>query len=68
MFLFHESKCDNCSFEITVFSLLNALGVYIYFFDFGVGVYWRGALNREGRLFKKLDFLSNSLLSLGAIQ
>ena len=37
------------------------------FFDFGVGVYWRGALNREGRLFKKLDFLSNSL-SLGAIQ
>ena len=51
----------------TVFSLLNALG-FIYFFDFGVGVYWRGALNREGCLFKKLDFLSNSLLSLGAIQ
>ena len=38
------------------------------FFDFGVGVYWRGVLNREGRLFKKLDFLSNSLLLLGAIQ
>ena len=28
------------------------------FFDFEVGVYWRRALNREGRLFKKLDFLS----------
>ena len=38
------------------------------FFDFGVGVYWRGVLNREGHLFKELDFVSNSLLSLGAIQ
>ena len=32
------------------------------------GIYWRRALNREGRLFKKLDILSNSLLSLGVIQ
>ena len=44
------------------------LGRLYIFFDFGVGVCWRGALNREGRLFKKLDFLSNSLLLLEAIQ
>ena len=25
------------------------------FFDFGVGVYWRGALNREGQKKKKIS-------------
>ena len=51
-----------CGHNLTVFSLLNALGVYIYFLILG----W--ASIGEGRLFKKLDFLSNSLLSLWAIQ
>ena len=75
-------KCNhtttNCP-DIKILTLVRNVGAYrilsfkrpgrLYiFFDFGVGVYWRGALNREGCLFKKLDFLSNSLLSLGAIQ
>ena len=59
-----RSSCFAMYFHIstTVFSLLNALGVYIFFLILG----W--ASIGEGRLFKKLDFLSNSLLSLGAIQ
>ena len=57
----------HCIPHLTVFSFKRPGRLYI-FFDFGVGVYWREALNREGHLFKKLGFLSNSLLSLGAIQ
>ena len=50
------------SFPFTVFSFLNVLGVYILFSILG----WASV--GEGHLFKKLDFLSNSLLSLRAIQ
>ena len=67
--LFGHTACMPCpaflSYRILSFKRPERL--YI-FFDFGVGVYSRGALNRAGCLFKKLDFLSNSLLSLGAIQ
>ena len=58
-------RWNNLEYRILSFKRPGRL--YI-FFDFGVGVYWRGVLNREGRSFKKLDFLSNSLLSLEAIQ
>ena len=54
-------------FLYRILSLKRPGRLYIFFY-FGVGVYWSGALNREGSLLKKLDFLSNSLLSLGAIQ
>ena len=60
-----NDQTDKTNYRILSFKRLGCL--YI-FFDFGVDVYWREALNREGRLFKTLDFLSNSLLSLGAIQ
>ena len=56
-----------CFVDYHILSFKRPGHLYI-FFDFGVGVYWRGALNREGCLLKKLDFLSNLLLSLGAIQ
>ena len=45
----------------TVFFQINALGVYKIFTILGGGVYWRGALIREGRLFKR-----NRILTIGS--
>ena len=67
-YVFNTKFFNNCFvYDYRILSFKRPGRLYIIF-DFEVGVYWRGALNREGGLFKKLDCLSNSLLSLGAIQ